>query len=330
MRRRIVRLAAVLAVIMSVVGSVGASASPKRGLRLAPESVSLASLIEAPRSLTGKLAETDPSLLGKTSSELVNVMVKLDYDPIASYAGGIPGLRATSPTVTGRSLRSPSAAVAAYRSYVARLEQRVLDAIEARIPRSTVGSSFRIAYGGFALRLPADEVGELLAIPDVAAVQRDQLEQPLAVEEPYQSIGAQAVWNQLDGSVLTGQGVVVANLDTGIWPENPMFEDHGLPAPPGGPYACQFGLSGDSNDPAFACNHKVIGAKAFVDTYTTFIVAETGEYCDTVGPDPNVVCSARDADGHGTHTLSTAAGDFVATAQMWGANWGPTSGMAPG
>jgi hypothetical protein len=257
-------------------------------------------------------------------------MVKLDYDPIASYAGDIPGLRATSPTVTGRSLRGKSAAVAAYRSYVVRLEERVLDAIDASIPRSTVGSSFRIAYGGFALRLPLDQVGNLLDIPDVAAVQRDELEQPLAVEEPYQSIGAQAVWNQLDGSVLTGQGVVVANLDTGIWPENPMFEDLGLPAPPGGPYTCQFGLSGDPNDPAFACNHKVIGAKAFVDTYTTFIGAEAGEYCDTVGPDPNVVCSARDADGHGTHTLSTAAGDFVTTAQMWGTNWGPTSGMAPG
>ena len=91
--------------------------------------------------------------------------------------------------------------------------------------------------------MPANQVGTLLSIDGVAAVQRDAVRQPTAVEEPYQFIGAEAVWNQLDGPVLTGQGVVVANLDTGIWPENPMLEDKGLPSPPGGPYGCQFGLS---------------------------------------------------------------------------------------
>jgi hypothetical protein len=256
-------------------------------------------------------------------------MVKLDYDAIASYTGGIPGLRATSPSVTGRSLTRNAEAVGAYRAYVTRIERDALRAIESRIPQATPGNSFRFAYGGLSLQLPANQIGTLLEIPGVVAVQKDELNQPL-VEEPYQTIGAQAVWNELDGSVFTGEGVVVANLDTGVWPENPMFEDKGLAAPPGGPYGCEFGLSGDPNDPPFACNNKLIGAKAFVDTYTTFIGAEEGEYCDEVGTDPNVVCSARDADGHGTHTLSTAAGDFVTTAQMWGANWGPTSGMAPG
>ena len=75
--------------------------------------------------------------------------------------------------------------------------------------------------------MPANQIGTLLSIDGVAAVQRDAVRQPTAVEEPYQFIGAEAVWNQLDGPVLTGQGVVVANLDTGIWPENPMLEDKG-------------------------------------------------------------------------------------------------------
>ncbi|MBA3737194.1 MAG: S8 family serine peptidase [Actinobacteria bacterium] len=181
------------------------------------------------------------------------------------------------------------------------------------------------------MRLPANQVNELLAIPGVVAVQRDELAQPLAVEEPYQFIGAEAVWNELDGSDFTGEGVVVANLDTGIWPESPMFEDRGLANPPGGSYGCQFGLSGDVNDPVFSCTNKLIGGYAFTNTYTSVFGAEAGEYCTDPSPAPGAwICSARDADGHGTHTLTTAAGDFVESAEMWGIDRGPTSGMAPG
>ena len=51
-----------------------------------------------------------------------------------------------------------------------------------------------------------------------------------------------------------------------------------------------------------------------------------GEYCATVtGP-----CSARDADGHGTHTATTAAGGHVGDAPMLGVDRGPVSGIAPG
>jgi subtilisin family serine protease len=328
MRRRVPPAAFALAVVVSLIVSAGSAATGQERLEVVG-GVSQVNVLDAAKSVSGKLAKTDPSLLGRTSSAPVNVMVKLDYDAIASYAGGIPGLRATSPSVTGRSLEANGAAVGAYRAHVTRIERQVLRAVDARIPQATPGASFRFAYGGFSLNLPANRIAALLAIPGVAAVQKDVLNQPL-VDEPYQTIGAQAVWNELDGSTFTGQGVVVANLDTGVWPEHPMFADKGLAEPPAGPYGCEFGLSGDPNDPAFTCNNKLIGARAFTDTYTTFIGAEPGEYCDEVGTDPNVVCSARDADGHGTHTLTTAAGNFVNNAVMWGTDRGPTSGMAPG
>ena len=328
MRRRGLPAAFALGVVVSVIVSAGSAAGQDR-FRTAGDRVSLIDVVDAPKSVSGKLARTDKSLLGRTSSAPVNVVVKLDYDAIASYTGGIAGLRPTSPSVTGRSLESNASAVASYRTYVTGIERQVLRAIDATIPRATPGYSFRVAYGGFSLRLPANQIAALLAIPGVIAVQRDDLNQPL-VDEPYQTIGAQAVWNELDGSTFTGEGVVVANLDTGVWPEHPMFADKGLAEPPGGPYGCEFGLSGDPNDPAFTCTNKLIGARAFLDTYTTFIGAEAGEYCNKVGTGPNVVCSARDADGHGTHTLSTAAGNFVQNAVMWGTDRGPTSGLAPG
>ena len=330
MRHRGLPAAFALAIVLALLVPTAAAAQGADDLTVGAGTITRAESFDAAKSASGKLAKTDPSLLGQSSSELINVLVKLDYDAIASYKGGIAGLRATSPSVTGKAVADNRRAVAAYRSYVTGIERAAVRSVDARIARATVGTRLRLAYGGFALQLPANQVGTLLAIDGVAAVQRDVPPQPLALEEPYQFIGAEAVWNQLDGPVLTGQGVVVANLDTGIWPENPMFEDKGLPSPPGGPYGCQFGLSGDTNDPAFACNDKVIGAYAFTDTYTTFLGAEAGRVLRHRRTDPDAVCSARDADGHGTHTLTTAAGDFVDTAEMWGIDRGPTSGMAPG
>jgi Subtilase family/Fibronectin type-III domain/PA domain len=287
---------------------------------------------DEPKSLTGQLAKTPQSLLDSESSELINVIIKLDYDPASVYAGGIRGLAATSPSVTGRPLEESRRAVAEYDDFVEDFESQAIRAIRARVPSTQIGQSFQLAYGGLSAQVPADQVRALLATPGVAAVQPDRLEQPTQVVEPYQFIGAEAVWPSLGGSDHAGEGVLVANIDTGIWPENPMLEDKGLPEPPLS-YGCEFGLSGDLNDPAFGCNtdsNKVVGAYAFTDTYTTVFGALPGEFCsNTPGPGP-WLCSARDADGHGTHTITTAAGDFVESAPMWGIDRGPTSGMAPG
>lgn len=323
-------IAGVLALVVSVaVGSVTASAQTDTGGFRTVGRVIEDGRVDAPKSLSGQLAKTDPSLLGLSGSRLVNVIVKLDYDPVALYAGDIDGLAATSPRVTGSSLDRGSAAVRSYKAYVREFEADATRSIEARVPDAEVGQSFRIAYGGISMRVPANEVGDLLRTPGVAAVQRDTLEQLQQVQEPYQFIGAEGVWPSLGGSDHAGQGVLVANIDTGVWPESPMLVDKGLPAPPA-TYACQFGLSGQPHDDAFPCNNKLVGAHAFTDTYTTVFAPEPDEYClDTPGSGP-WQCSARDADGHGTHTLTTAAGDFVDSAPMQGIDRGPTSGLAPG
>jgi subtilisin family serine protease len=323
-------LAGALALVVSVaIGSSTASAQTVTDGFRTVAGVTEVDRFDAPKSPSGQLAKTDTSLLGLSGSQLVNVIVKLDYDPVALYTGDVDSLAATSPSVTGTSLDQGSAAVRSYKRYVRDVEADATESIEARVPNAQIGQSFRLAYGGISMRLPANEVDDLLRTPGVAAVQRDTLEQPEQVEEPYQFIGAEGVWPSLGGTDHAGEGVLVASLDTGVWPENPMLEDKGLPAPPGS-YACQFGLSGQVHDDPFTCNNKLVGAQAFTDTYTTVFAPVAGEYCkDTPGSGP-WLCSARDGDGHGTHTLTTAAGDFVDSAPMQGIDRGPTSGMAPG
>ena len=192
MRHRVLAGAFALG-LMIVTGATTVSAQPGTEGFQVTGAVEQVDQVDVAKSLTGRLAETDPSLLGKASSELINVIVKLDYDPAAVYAGGLAGLKATSPSITGRSLDRNAAAVAKYQSYIDGFEARATRAIRAHVDGAQIGQSFRLAYGGLALRLPANQVGELLETPGVAAVQRDQLEEPLAVEEPFESIGASAV-----------------------------------------------------------------------------------------------------------------------------------------
>jgi hypothetical protein len=66
------------------------------------------------KSTTGRLAKSDPSVLKSTATKTVPVMVKLDFDALASYLGDIPGLAATSPQVTGHPLNPKSAASTKY------------------------------------------------------------------------------------------------------------------------------------------------------------------------------------------------------------------------
>jgi subtilisin family serine protease len=295
--------------------------------------------IEAPRSDSAKLAQSDPELLASTSTTPTTVMVKLDYDPAASYDGGVDGLAATSPAVTGEALDTSDAAVADYLAYADEQAAAASAAITAAVPSAEVTGTYNVAYGGLSVTLPAADAKKLLAVDSVAAVQSDSLEQVQqatttatgaatagAVDNDTSTfIGADKVWPSLGGRDKAGQGVIVGVLDTGIWPEHPMLADVGLAKPAGGPWACDFG---DGSDPAlgatFACNNKLVGAYVFLDTAIAQGTIEDGEYCT------ETECSARDADGHGTHTATTAAGSYVEHASVLGTDRGPISGIAPG
>ncbi|XP_031499790.1 subtilisin-like serine-protease S isoform X2 [Nymphaea colorata] len=127
------------------------------------------------------------------------------------------------------------------------------------------------------------------------------------------------------GSFSTGvdyaaqQDVIVGVIDTGIWPESKSFSDAGM-----GPVPQRFkGQCVPGQDFTLAnCNRKIIGARYYYKGFEKDI-----GHLESVGE--LFYLSARDADGHGTHTASTAAGAIVTDASFMGLANGTARGGAP-
>ena len=313
--------AAMAFVAVDLSGSAANNAGLFTATPLTPDST-----YAAGKSLGRNVAQSDPSLLGRTDSTLINVMIKYDYDPTASYTGTVTGLAATSPSVSGKKLKENKGAVHGYEQYAAGVSQKITGAVRKAVPEATIRGSFVTVYGGVAAQLPANKVGDLLRVQGVVAVQKDALEQPL--DDNTDFIGATKVWPQLGGSTTAGSNVTVGVIDTGVWPEHPMLSPAGIPAPADGLKGCEFGDGSDAAHlgPAFSCNNKLIGAYAKTATYMAVIGSNGQEFCN----DTTDVCSPRDSEGHGTHTTTTAAGDKVSSAILYGVERGPVSGIAPG
>ena len=281
---------------------------------------------EGAKSSSGSIAKSDPALLGRSDPTIVKVMIKYDFDAAASYGGGVGSLAATSPSVTGKSLTQNATAVAAYGTYVASLAKDISARAVKAAPALNVHGTYVTAYGGVSAQIPANQIAALLKVDGVVAVQEDTLEQPL--DDNTSFVGATAVWPSLGGSANAASGVIVGVIDTGVWPEHPMLAQGSLGAPAGGLRGCQFGDGTNVANlgPVFPCNNKLIGAYAMTANYTLYNAVGANEFCDPV----TKVCSPRDPEGHGTHTTTTAAGDCVASAMLYGVDRGPICGVAPG
>jgi hypothetical protein len=320
--RRSVHLAlsvAISLVALAAVPPLGLAATVDDLAVSTADSVSLAGRVGGDKALTSHLAETSRSLLARTDATPVPVLIKLDYDSVATYAGGIAGLAPTSPQVTGRELTGRTAAERRYERYIAGQEAAFVAALERRVPAAEVGEGFRVVYGGVAAIVPANRVRTIVRIADVVAVQLDRKHHVLTDASP-EFIGATSLYPELGGDAQAGQGVIYGNLDTGVWPEHPSFEDLGnLPAPPGPARECNFGDNPVTPEPdPFVCGNKLIGGAHFTDTYDALI------------GDDVFAGTARDGEGHGTHTASTSAGNVLASAPVFGVERGPVQGIAPG
>ncbi len=194
--------------------------------------------------------------------------------------------------------------------------------------------NFSKAFNGASLVLAGDKVDAIANMKGVSGVYLDEMQQ-LDTDASPEFIGAPAMWASLGGQENAGEGVIVGILDSGIWPEHPSVSDpdpagNPFPAPPtipgsngfgsGGPRStCDFGDTAyNPDDDPFTCNNKLIGAYDFTDTYKA-----------VVGLLPTEFDSARDSNGHGTHTMTTSAGNGGVQATLLGVDRGIISGIAP-
>ncbi len=205
---------------------------------------------------------------------------------------------------------------------------------------------YRYGFSGFAAPLTPAQAERLRHRPEVAGVWEDEI-RPLATNESPSFLGLFDNGDGLAGALgLDGEGIVIGVIDSGITPDHPSFADTREADKPRlcrtsfarsflGLWLCReyeirddvlvFEPPGDwdgicESDESFpetACNNKLIGARFFVDG-----AQETGEL------DPGEFLSPKDADGHGTHIASIAAGNPV-QASIAGTVLGRIQGMAP-
>ncbi len=243
-------------------------------------------------------------------------VVMFDGLPAASYRGGIAGYAATKPA-KGERMRPSRPEVVKYRSYLQARHDRVLDSVG-------VGSKARlydysVAFNGVAARLTAAQAQALAKSPAVTALFANERRELTTNTTPefLGLAGAGGVWETLGGTGRdgAGSGLVVGVVDSGVWPENPglRFADSPKRRVPGWAGICESGENFSQQN----CNDKLIGARYFTEGIGQRNIAAY----DFKSP--------RDYDGHGTHTMTTAAGS-PARAVVDGTDYGTVRGMAPG
>jgi subtilisin family serine protease len=208
--------------------------------------------------------------------------------------------------------------------------------------------NYRYGLNGFAARMHPSQAHKLESLPEVQQVWEDEI-RPLTGKNSLDFLELFDNEKGLRGKPgLNGDGIIIGVIDSGIAPEHPALQDTRVadrPALCQGSWAentflgiwlchrfekrddvllfeppdnwngvCQAGERFTADD----CNNKLIGARYFVAG------------AEATGPiDDGEIISARDADGHGTHTATTAAGNRV-KASIFGSFIGRIEGVAPG
>lgn len=267
---------------------------------------------------TSSRAESQPQ---PDVGERNSYIVIMDLKPMIAYEGDMSGYALTKPAKGGK-LNPNSVEAQRYAQFLQQSHDNALRAVGASAD-SKVNEYF-YAINGFSAALTTNQAVEMAKQPGVVSVRADEMRYKMTDNTPtFLGLNTRGgPWTR----GINGEGVIVGIIDTGIWPEHPSFADDGSYDPlalnledTAENPACNMGnTTHNANDAPFTCNNKLLGARQSLATYRAFI-----------GADPDEFDSARDDDGHGTHTASTAAGNENVRASIFDIRRGNVSGIAP-
>ena len=256
-------------------------------------------------------------------------VVQLVQAPVATYGGGVAGYAATKPG-KGKKLDAGSNAAQSYAGYLNAKHNGALE----KVGGGDKVYDYTAVFNGFAAQLTDEQASKLELLKDVAVVEKAE---NVSVDATATTGSSDAflhlsdnggLWDKLGGvskgglNSGAGEDVVFGDVDGGYWPENPAFSDRKVDGSNGNNYPHKVtGFSGICQEgeafPASTCNGKVIAARYFVAGMGAANIPDY-EYL-----------SPRDYGGHGSHTASTAAGNYGVSATGDAAGFGTISGMAP-
>lgn len=193
----------------------------------------------------------------------------------------------------------------------------VSESSKATATSTTISSKLIYTYAnsihGFSATLTVSELETLKKLPGYISSTPDR---PLTVHTTHTSqfLGLSSLSGAWPASNY-GKGVIIRLVDTGIWPESQSFSDEGMAkVPPRWKGECMSGVQFNSS----LCNKKLIGARFF----NKGLIANNPKLKVRMN-------SPRDGSGHGTHTSSIAAGNYVKGSSYFGYATGIARGIAP-
>lgn len=271
-------------------------------------------------------------------------IVQLREPSAASYAAkSVPRAYKSSSAVARFDKSRPD--IQAYAAALAEQQDRTF---EKAGPGAEMVYRYQYGLNGFAAKMGPAQAHKLEAQQEVLHIWEDEI-RPLATNHSVEFLG---LFNDEKGlrsaAGLSGDGIVIGVIDSGIAPNHPALQDSREADRPslclsdwaentflgiwlcnrydkrddivlfdpleGWAGECQAGERFEATD----CNNKIIGARYF------------SSGAQATGPiDEDEIMSARDVDGHGTHTATTAAGNRV-KASIFGTFISRVEGVAPG